>query len=109
MSKPPPTDSESIQSFENYQGLLSTFTSRAPILMIDDSLDGCKASPPTGPWPSAQALASMIDDPRFVLIDGGPIPPDGSDVCGGQAYHGFYENDELVVGKILDFIANHPH
>jgi hypothetical protein len=105
------SDQERIQSVPGWQ---SSLTSAVPLLMIDDSLDQCGASPPiSGPDASgAQVLAEAIGDQQhFVLIDGGPTPPttgDSDGVCGGLAYHGFYGNDELVVSeKIIPFIQNH--
>jgi hypothetical protein len=52
------------------------------------------------------------DGAYFHLVDGGPPPPseDASTWCGGQAYHGFYGNDELVVSKtIIPFILDGGH
>jgi hypothetical protein len=105
------SDQEDIHSVPGWRSSLS---SAVPILMIDDSLDQCGASPPiSGPNGSgAQVLAQAIGDEKyFVLVDGGPTPPpDGGPdaLCGGLAYHGFYENDDLVVAqKIIPFIQGH--
>lgn len=106
---PGASDPEDIQSVPDYQARLAT----AAPLMIDDSLDQCGASPPVmGPSGSgAEVLAQSIgDEKHFVLVDGGPTPPpskDPSAVCGGLAYHGFYGNDDLVVGEIIAFIESH--
>ncbi len=101
-------DQEDIQSVPGWQ---KSLTSAVPVLMIDDSLDVCGASPPLAgkDGSGAQVLASTIgDSAHFVLIDGGPAPPPSTDpnvLCGGLAYHGFYGNDDLVVGQhIVPFI-----
>ncbi len=92
------TDQEDIQSIPGYRAALMQ---RAPILMIDDSLDACGASKPA----NAMSFAATIDDSAaFVVLDGGPTPPDGGDVCGGLAYHGFYGLDAPVVDRIIEFI-----
>jgi hypothetical protein len=99
---PDASDQEDIQSVSaDAAGVLSQ---HLPVLMIDDSKDKCGASPPAG----AQALAEQIGDPQkdFVLLDGGPTPPVGQDVCGGLAYHGFYEDDAVLVPRITAFILD---
>jgi hypothetical protein len=97
-------DQEDIQSVPDWQSRLAALV---PILMLDDTLDACGASPPTTApdGGGAETLAAAIgDSSHFLLIDGGPTPPPSSDpsaVCGGLAYHGFYGNDELVVEQTI--------
>jgi hypothetical protein len=102
------TDKEDIQSVPD---AMAALTAAVPVLMIDEISDQCGASPPlsNGNGGGAQVLAQAIGDlGHFFLVDGGAPPPPDADVCGGLAYHGFYGEDEAVVGQILDFIASRP-
>jgi alpha-beta hydrolase superfamily lysophospholipase len=102
-------DKEDIQSVPGFEAGLSA---RVPILMIDNALDQCGASPPL-PDPSkgilgAQGLAELIGDAKhFVLVEGGTTPPADASVCGGLSYHGFYGLESEVVPKIVNFIQAH--
>jgi hypothetical protein len=94
------TDAEDIQSVPGYEAKLAA---RVPILMLDDTLDACGASPPDG----ARALAQSIGDTLyFRIVNGGAMPPTGANACGGTSYHGFYGQDPEVVGQIVQFIEN---
>jgi hypothetical protein len=102
-------DKEDIQSVPGFEAGLGA---RVPILMIDNALDQCGASPPLADPAKgilgAAGLADLIGDAKhFVLVEGGTPPPPDASVCGGLSYHGFYGLEGEVVPKIVSFIQAH--
>jgi hypothetical protein len=105
-------DQEDIQSVPGFEAGEAGLAARVPILMIDNALDQCGASPPLED-PSkgilgAEGLAEQIGDAKhFVLVEGGTTPPPDAGVCGSLSYHGFYGLEGEVVPKIVHFIRAH--
>jgi hypothetical protein len=71
---------------------------RVPVRVLDNTEDGCPASP----FSAAEAMAAARSWP-FVSVTGG-MQPTGGDPCGPLSYHGFYGLDAQVVAEILKFL-----